>query len=272
MVMERPKAGIALIVFQGREQNDLDGVLKDCAEAGYSCVETGFIFNRYTPEQIKEVCQRHNLEYAAGHGGYDTISDERKLEKTIKDIKGTGGSYIICSGMSQQREGVEAYKESAGVFNKAGRIAKDAGLIFCYHNHAFEFGRIGRTKGIHILAEETDPDFVKFNIDVSWVQIGRESPADFIRRYRTRAGYYHFKDAIIKGFANLNTEADLSKPFRMENVTWTELGKGNIQLKEAYQAAIEAGADYIVYEEDISQIEVTQAITDSRKFLKGLGI
>ena len=33
--MAKVKAGIELIVFQGREQKDLDGVLRECAEAGY---------------------------------------------------------------------------------------------------------------------------------------------------------------------------------------------------------------------------------------------
>ena len=51
------KAGIELIVFQGKEKDDLDGVLKECADAGYSCVETGFIFDRYSGSQVKSARQ-----------------------------------------------------------------------------------------------------------------------------------------------------------------------------------------------------------------------
>jgi len=70
----------------------------------------------------------------------------------------------------------------------------------------------------------------------------------------------------------LKQKDDLDKPFKMENVTWTELGKGNINLESAYEAAVTAGANYIIYEEDISQIAVKQAILDSRDFLRKLGI
>ncbi len=98
--------------------------------------------------------------------GYDTISDGKKLRETIKNIKDAGGKYIICSGIVQSK-GLDAYRESAKVFNKAGKIAKDEDLTFCYHNHAFEFELIDGKKGIHLLGEETDPNLVKFNIDVA---------------------------------------------------------------------------------------------------------
>ena len=179
------------------------------------------------------------------------------MGKVIKDIKDAGGSYIISSGVARGGKDIEGYKESAGVFNKAGKLARDAGLTFCYHNHAFEFETINGVKGIHVLGEETDPEIVKFNIDVSWVQIGGESPAQFINRYSNRAGYYHFKDAFIKS---------------KDKIVWTELGKGDIDLESAYKAAVSNGAKYIIYEEDVAQIEVKQAITDSRNFLRQLGI
>ena len=268
-----PKSGIALIVFQNKEREDLEGVIKDCSQAGYACIESGFIYDFQPPKHIREVCAKHSIRYIAGHGGYDTISDEKKFAETARNAKEAGAGYIICSGVANGGKTIADYHQSAGVFNRAGKIASDYGLIFCYHNHAFEFQPLdGNNKGIHILGKETDPSLVKFNIDVAWVQIGRESPAAFIRRYQNRAGYYHFKDAVIKSSANLKTEADLSKPFQMESVTWTELGKGDVKLKEAYQAAVEVGADYIIYEEDVSQIEVKQAIADSRKFLRELGI
>ncbi|MCX6991787.1 MAG: sugar phosphate isomerase/epimerase [Kiritimatiellaeota bacterium] len=269
--MPKTKAGIALIVFQRRENKDLDGVLKDCADAGYACIETGFLFDLYSPEQIRNACKKHGLEYAAGHGGYDTFCDETKLSETIKNVKVTGGHYIICSGIAPG-QGLEAYRASAKVFNRAGKMAKDAGLTFCYHNHAFEFEIIDGQKGIHLLGEETDPGLVKFNVDVSWVQIGRESPAEFIKRYSNRVGYYHFKDAKINKAADLKRGAqDLGAPFKMENITWTELGKGDIKLAEAYQV-VKDKADYIIYEEDVSQIEIGQAIRDSRAYLRKLGI
>ena len=271
--MKSAKAGIELIVFQGREKEDLDGVVKECSQAGYACIEGGLINEFQSPAHIKDVCQKYNIQYAAGHGGYDTFKDEKKLAETAEKVKEAGGKYIICSGVANGGKTIADYRESARIFNRAGRIAAEFNLIFCYHNHAFEFVLLDKnTKGIHVLSEETDPSLVKFNIDVAWVQIGGESPAEFIRRYRERAGYYHFKDAIIKGFTDLTTEADLSKPFDMANVTWTELGKGNIKLASAYNAAVEAGADYIIYEEDIAQIDVRQAIVDSRRFLRELGI
>lgn len=247
-----PKIGIELIVFANRERKDLDGVFKDCASAGYDCVETGLLFELYSPQQLKETCKKYNLEYAAAHGGFDSFRDETNVDKLIQDTLNAGGSYLICSGVGKG-EGLDGFREAASVFNRVGEKCKEAGLIFCYHNHAFEFEEIEGAKGIDLLGKETDPELVKFNIDIAWIHIGGESPAEFIERYKDRCGYYHFKDALVKG---------------KDNIVWTELGKGEVNLKAAYEVALKYNATYIIYEQDVAQIEVMQAITESREYLR----
>ena len=149
-----------------------------------------------------------------------------------------------------------------------GKKCKEASLTFCYHNHSFEFEEFDGIKGIDVLGKETDPELVKFNIDVAWVHIGGERPSEFIKRRKDRCGYYHFKDAFIKG--NLAISWDTVREGRA--ITWTELGKGEVDLKDAYGAAMKYNPEHIVYEEDVAQIPVLQAITESRNYLKLLGI
>lgn len=55
-------------------------------------------------------------------------------------------------------------------------------------------------------------------------------------------------------------------------ITWTELGKGEIDLKSAYKTAAEYNSKYIIYEQDAARISVLQAITESRNYLKALGL
>jgi len=260
------KAGIELIVFENREREDLDGVLKDCASAGYDSVETGFLFELYTPEQLKEACEKYNLEYAAAHGGYPHIADEVYVDKLIENTVAAGGSYLICSGVAEG-EGLDGFKKSVPVFNRVGKKCKEAGLMFCYHNHCGEFKPINGISCMDILGTETDPDLVKFNVDVAWIHIGRRlyggpSPAEFIEQYKDRCGYYHFKDAYLE--SDDETKIDWSG-------IWTELGKGEVPLKETFET-MENNASYIIYEQDRTQIDVMTAITESREYLKSLGI
>ncbi len=264
--MDSAKVGIESIVFAGKEREDLDGVLKDCRTAGYECIETGFLFDRYSPEQLQEACERNKLEYTAIHGGFDDFRKDKEMDKLIKDTLAVGAKYLICSGVGKGK-GLEGFKEAIPVFNQIGKRCKEASLIFCYHNHFWEFEQFGSIKGIDLLGKETDPELVKFNVDVAWVQVGGERPEEFIKRYKDRCGYYHFKDAIIKGNPPLTTQDAVRKA-----VTLTELGKGNVDLKSAYETAKKHNLEYIIYEQDVAHIPVLQAITESREHLRLLGI
>ena len=248
-------AGIELIVFENRERTDLDGVLSDCKEAGYDSVETGVLFDIYSPERMKESLAKYSLQYAAPHGGFDNFRDEKYADKVIDNTLKAGANFLICSGVGKG-EGLDGYREAVLVFNNVGRKCREAGLTFCYHNHASEFELIDGVKGIDVLGKDTDPELVKFNVDVGWVHIGGESPSEFIERYKDRVGFYHFKDAILKG----------------EEIIWAELGKGDVPLKEAYETAMKYGPTHIIYEQDRTQIDIKQAITESREYLKKLGM
>jgi len=93
---------------------------------------------------------------------------------------------------------------------------------------------------------------VQLNIDVYWVTIGGEDPAEFIERYHERAGYYHFKDGA-------------------PGPTFTELGRGTVDLVAAREAALKYGAQWIVYEQDRTGLEPSEAVAASLAYLREIG-
>ena len=264
--MSEIKVGIQLIVFNNRERKDLEGVLKDCKEIGYECIETGLLFDTYSPRQLREACKKYKLKYAAIHGGFDDFCNERNVDKLIENTLAVGAQYLICSGIGKNK-GLNGFKEAVPVFDLVGERCKEAGLIFCYHNHSFEFEEFNGVKGIHFLGKETDPGLLKFCIDIAWVHIGGEKPEEFVEKYKDRCGYYHFKDAIIKGSLPITTGEVIKGA-----VTWTALGKGGVDLKSAYETVVEYNPKYIIYEQDVAQISVLEDIVQSRNYLKALGL
>jgi sugar phosphate isomerase/epimerase len=244
--------GIQLIIYGSRPQTDLDGVLAECKAAGYAGIESGNLGPIYGAARLKEMFKQHGLIFTGVHTGYGEITDEAKLGENLALVKAIGGTYLICSGVAD-RTTIAGYDRSAETFNQAGAICREEGITFCYHNHAFEFEPLeGGDKGIHRLGEMTDSAVVKFNIDVYWVTVGGEDPAAFIRRYADRAGYYHFKDGAPGSF--------------------TELGKGTVNLKTSLEAALAAKGDWIIYEQDRTDQEAKVSIIESRQHLKALGV
>lgn len=249
--MDKPKIGCQLIVFGRRTADDLPGVLREIALAGYDGIEAGNLFTSHDPALVRDLLAETGLSVAGMHSGYPDCKDAAKVEAAIEYLHAVGARYYIISGVPEG-EGIEKYERAAETFNNLGALLKDEGITFCYHNHAFEFEAFDGVKGIHRLAELLDPAVAKLCVDVYWVTVGGEDPAEFIRRYADRAPFYHFKDGAPGQFI--------------------ELGLGTVNLRAAAEAALSAGAQWIVAEQDTTTLPHPISISLARGYLRGLGL
>src|SRR5258708_5040118 len=191
--MGEPRASIQLIVFAERNKTDIAGVLKDVATGGFTAIEAGNMFEAYGETDTRRLLAENGLDVSGAHFGYGEYADPARLDSHIAYCKAMAIKHLMCSGVAD-RKTVEGYKASCTLFNRIGARLRDEGLVFNYHNHAWEFEDLGGITGMEIINSETDPDLVKFNIDVFWVAFGGKNPLDFIRQHANRARYYHFKN------------------------------------------------------------------------------
>ena len=62
-------------------------------------------------------------------------------------------------------------------------------------NHSFEFKKVeDKVVMIDYMIENTDPQYVFFEMDVYWVMMGQASPVDYFNRYPGRFKLLHIKD------------------------------------------------------------------------------
>jgi sugar phosphate isomerase/epimerase len=254
--LAEPTASIQLIVFGSRNRDDIAGVLKDVATAGFPAIEAGNLFASYGEETARRLLSENQLQVSGAHFGYGDYAETDRLEGHIAYAKAVGLRHLMCSGVADTKT-VDGYRQSAKVFNAVGRRLADEGLVFNYHNHAWEFDDLGGTNGMEILAAETDPALVKFNIDVFWVYYGGQDPVAFIQRHAERAGYFHFKDG-----------RKVTGPDGKTHPEFLELGRGDVDLKAAIAAARQVGAEWIVAEQDSTQLTPLEAATISRAYLR----
>jgi len=259
--MTKPKISAQLIVYGGRQNEDLAGVIGELAEIGYDAAEIGSNFVDADLEQVRKVFADSQMVISGIHTGFANVANPAWGPKAIDAAKALDVPYIICSGVAQG-QGIEPYVNCAGPFNAFGKLCRDNGITFCYHNHGWEFEDFGGVKGIHKLCEVTDPELVKLNVDVYWVTVGGEDPAEFIDRYGDRVGYYHFKDGPY-------TPSGCVAP---GPYVFTELGRGTVDLKGALEAALRHNAVWIVYEQDRSELAPKEAARISFEYLKSLGL
>lgn len=249
------KAGIQVIIYGQRNRDDIAGVLKEVAEVGFAGAETGNLFRQEgDPAKVRAMFAETGLALTGCHAGYAEFQDREKLAENLAYLKALDSRYLMCSGVGDRSRGLDAYRDASKLFNEVGKRCQDAGAVFCYHNHAWEFeDREGDTCGMDVLAAETDPALVKFCLDVYWIYHGQDDPVRFINAHRERAVYFHFKDGV-RG-------EDGKAQFK-------ELGKGAVDLKAAYQAALALDPEWIVYEQDRSEGDPSTSVRESRAYLR----
>jgi sugar phosphate isomerase/epimerase len=253
--MSQPLTSVQLIVFGERNQTDFAGVLRAVAAAGYPAFESGNLFRSSSEAEARRLLDETRLQISGAHFGYGDFEDAEKLGKHIEFAQAIGVKHLMCSGVADSKT-ADGYRQSSKVFNEVGKRLADAGLAFNYHNHAWEFDDLGGVCGMDILAQETDPQWVKFNLDVFWLHYAGQDPAAFIRKHADRTGYFHFKDG-----------RRITKLFKPQP-EFLELGRGDVDLVSAMQAAQETGAEWIVVEQDTTQLTPEESIAISRTYLR----
>ena len=138
------------------------------------------------------------------------------------------------------------------VKTKSAKKIKDAGMQFAYHNHSFEFEKYNGRRGMDILIEDSDKDLFNFIIDTHWVHTGGCNPVEYINKVAGRMKVCHFKDYKI-----VSNERKFA-----------EIGTGNLDLDACYRACRNTGVEYIIIEQDSTDIDIFESTEISFKNLK----
>jgi sugar phosphate isomerase/epimerase len=209
-------------------------------------------------EEFKKLCDERGIKIPSIGAGYDDIVKDP--QSVIKLAKTLGASYVMVAWIPHKKEfTLEDAKKAAADFNRVGKILKESGLTFCYHNHGYEFGKYEDGTLFDYIAKNTDPKYVSFEIDILWSFHGGQDPAQLINKYPSRMKLMHLKD-IRKGVAN-----DLTGGTDTKNDV--ALGTGQINIPEVLKAAKKAGIKHYFIEDESpsysTQIPVTIAYIKS---------
>jgi sugar phosphate isomerase/epimerase len=231
------KLGIQAIIFGKRNQDDFPGVLRDIKAAGYDGIEFGM--RQATPEEVKGLLSDADLLCCGYHAGYQNFLDLEDIKKQAEHLTAVGGHYLMCSGNEGWKEADrDAYLRSCETYTKAATLLKEHGVTFCYHNHNWEFFPLkDGGNGMDVILGNTDPALVKLCVDIYWVACGGGDAASFIRANAERAVYFHYKDGTFDAAAQ-------------QPLTFTELGRGQVDLKAATVAVRERSPEWAVTEQD----------------------
>ncbi len=201
-----------------------------------------------TPLEFSSIVRDHGMHIPSMHTDLNTL--ENHLESLAENSEPFGFEYIVLPALPQEyRESMEHYKRTAELFNAIGKRAQQLGLKFTYHNHGYGLGITGGTTPLRYLIENTDPEWVYFEMDIFWTTAGGADPLEYLQDYPGRYHLMHIKDMSVKR----RFSGDGGDPAQ-----WMELfplmcsaGDGVLQLREIIPAAKKCGVQHFIVEQDM---------------------
>lgn len=231
---------------------------KALAQMGYTSVEAacysdGKLYG-VDPEQYKADLEAAGLKSLSTHIGKN-LSDEELAsgdftesmkwwEQAIAAHKAAGCKYVVCPSFAvpQTLAGLKTYCD---YFNAIGAKCKENGMLFGYHNHSHEFNKVEDKVIYDFMLENTNPEYVFFEMDVYWAVMGHAAPVEYFKKYPGRFTMLHIKDyrelgeSGMVGFDAIFKNADIAgmKDFVVEIEAFT-----NDDWKESMKMC----ADYLL--------------------------
>lgn len=252
--------GLQLYTLRDQLEKDVPGTIKQVAAIGYKDVEIYSLYGK-TPSEFGQILKDNGITASSGHYLLPAVKSE--WPKRIEDAQTLGLRYMVIAILdAQERKSLDDYKKLAELFTQAGEATQKAGIQFCYHNHNFEFQKLGDTLPYDYLLTTLDPKLVKFEMDCFWVTHAGQDPVAYFKKYPGRFPLLHIKDMKDKPAPTQELDAKMG--------LFAPVGSGSIDWQPIFAAAKTGGMEHYYVEQDYCEVPPLEAVKMSYQYLDGL--
>lgn len=258
--MQKPTIGVQMMMLKDKiAQDGIRETFKKVKEIGFSTVELSQI--EMSPENVAEIkssLEEFDMKVCATSASIKAMMPGIKMEnlrddfdKVVADTKALNCKYIRIGMISFDCLGSkEKIVEYTKELNEMGRRLKEEGLSLYYHNHHMEFSKYDDKYLMDIMVEESDPEYLGFELDVHWLQRGGVNPLEWIKKLEGRTKIIHIKDYRINQTLDLSGGVEGIMRSMADVVEFAEIGEGNLDIKAIIDLAGETGVEHIFIEQD----------------------
>jgi sugar phosphate isomerase/epimerase len=238
--------GVQLYTVRHLMKEDFDGTIAGIAKIGYKEVEFAGYFGK-TPQETRATLDKNGLASPSAHHGMNDL--ENKTQEIIEGAHTMGQKFIVCPYLDAKSRTAEGYKKLAESCNKVGEVMHKANIQFAYHNHSFEFEKTEGLDNLPLdyLLTNTDPKFVKVEMDLCWITVGGQDPIAYFNKYPGRFPLVHVKDWIKEGST---PDGNIGAVGHQVEGHMTNVGSGSINWKNIFEHCGKAGIQHYFVEND----------------------
>lgn len=250
--------GLQLYSFRHEFAKDVSGTLQKISAMGIHLVEGGGTYG-LSMKEYKELLEKNDLNMISVGASFGEL--DSNANAVVAKAKDFGAKYVMCAWIPHNGIFTIADADKAiAVFNRAGKLLMENGIIFCYHAHGYEFEPYNGRTLFDYMALRMNPVYANFEMDVFWIKQAGQDPMSLLRRYPRRFPLMHLKDRKPGTPGSSDGHAD-----EESNVV---LGTGDVGIAGIMKAAKEYGVrDFFIEDESSRAME---QVPQSLAFLKGL--
>ena len=151
----------------------------------------------------------------------------------LDTAKTLGHEYLIVPSFTDDtNKTLDQWREWADHFNKAGAVARKAGIWLAFHNEPDHMKPIDGQIPYDVFVQRTDPSVVRHQLDIGNMVMGGGDPMKYLERFKDRYWSFHVKDVVADRSAD------------------TELGAGTVDLKRIIAAIPNISAKHVYVEQE----------------------
>lgn len=236
-----------------QNESDIRYSLKKIANMGYKTVQVSAI-GKIDPYILRDICQEYELQIVLTHSDINRILYD--TENLIREHDILGCQYIGLGAMPLKYRSEFWIHKFIEDFKKPAAQIAEAGKMFMYHNHHFEFERVGDKRILEILMDGFSKEEMGITLDTYWVQAAGADVVEWIRYLQDRIPCVHLKDMAVK----------------KGEVVMAPVLEGNMNFKKILDTLKDLQCTkYLLVEQDICQGSPFDCLKNSYSNLAALG-
>lgn len=268
-------------VREPMEKNPVD-TLKKVLEAGYRFLEPANPIAAEDPgigygvsaETLLEILKPYNAKISSAHVG---PLEEKTLPKIVEYHQKVGNKNIVQA--IEFYTGYDHLMRRCEDYNRIGKFLVENGMNpLLYHNYYHEFQEFNGKPILYHMLENTDPQYVNFEVDTGWTMRAGRNPMEELKFIGDRLRIIHIKDfshtppnlligkedpTTWETFGANGQSGDVMRP-----EDFCEIGAGMMEIQNIIDTASAMGAEYAVLEQDQAACDIIESITMSMENLK----
>ena len=235
--------GVELYSFRKQLPGNVPAMLEKISKMGIRELEGGDSYG-LPVDEFKSLLKNNNLKMISVSADFGQLA--KNPQASVDLAKTYGAKYVVVFWIPHTNVfTIDDAKNAVTVFNTAGKLLKENGISLCYHAHGYEFGSYGEGTLFDYLAENFNPQYANFEMDVFWVKHPGQDPVALLEKYPGRFPLMHLKDRKAGTEGNQKGEADVE--------TNVVLGSGDVGIAAIMKAAKKAGVKHYFIEDESSR-------------------